>query len=154
MWALYPNHPAPTLVDFKTSASDCVRLCDDLVPNFRETDDCVVFLCFLQETNFCFYLHTIVWEWKRQKGNGDSLNFLTSSVTHLHSSLPRTLSHVMSALMCTHMCCRWVSVCMCLRVHACTRTPEIQVRRGPCGSRAPGSEVRLMTSTEHPGGRV
>lgn len=37
-------------------------------------------------------------------------------------------------------------------VHACIRTTEIQVY-WPFGSQAPGSEVRLMTSTEHPGGK-
>lgn len=36
--------------------------------------------------------------------------------------------------------------------HACIRNPEIQVQRWPCRSQALGSEVRLVTSTEHPGG--
>lgn len=64
------------------------------------------------------------------------------------------MSHFIRASVCILKCCRLMSVFMCLCVHACIRTPDIQVQRGPCGSQAPRSEVRLMTSTEHPGGRV
>lgn len=41
--------------------------------------------------------------------------------------------------------------CIYTFMHACTQATVIQVC-WPCGSQAPGSEVRLMTSTEHPQG--